>query len=197
MHRNSRLLFTKYAPPYFKDGMRVLEIAPDDFPSACRQAVTAGNLIWETLDIAAFVSKEYGARLTYLAENPYRYPIADGTFDLVLSANVIEHVPKPWLYVAELARVCKPGGHVITVNPTNWIFHQAPLDCWRIFPDGMRGLYESAGLATVLATYESVEPWYIPVLRTGRQLGRLATFRKPNFMMGEVLDTIAIGQKPV
>ena len=33
MHRNSRLLFTKYAPPYFKDGMRVLEIAPDDFPS--------------------------------------------------------------------------------------------------------------------------------------------------------------------
>ena len=59
------------------------------------------------------------------------------------------------------------------------------------------GALESAGLATVLATFESVEPWYIPVLRTGRQLGRLATYRKPNFMMGEVLDTIAIGQKPV
>ena len=61
----------------------------------------------------------------------------------------------------------------------------------------MRGLYESAGLETVLATFESVEPWYIPVLRTARQLGRLATFRRPNFLMGEVLDTISIGRKPI
>lgn len=197
MHRNSRLVFAKYAPGYFKDGMRVLEIAPDDFPSTCRRAVPAGDLAWETLDVAAFVAGDYGARLTHLAEHPYRYPTPDGWFDVVVSANVIEHVPQPWTIMTEWARVCKPGGAVITVNPTNWVYHQAPVDCWRIYPDGMRALHEAAGLVTELSTFECAEPWYIPPLRTARQLCRMATFRKPNFIMGEVLDTISIARKPL
>ena len=109
MHRNSRLIFAKYAPPYFREGMRVLEIAPDDFPSQCRQSLGVRNMTWETLDVGAFVSKDYGARLTYLAEDPYRYPVPDASFDIILNANVIEHVPKPWAIVAESAQRLQTG----------------------------------------------------------------------------------------
>jgi len=39
-------------------------------------------------------------------------PFRDGSFDLVLSHAVIEHVPDAPLYLRECARVLKPGGHI-------------------------------------------------------------------------------------
>lgn len=198
MHRNCRLLFEKYGPPYFKDGMRVLEVAPDGFPSTFRRAVASKDLTWDGLDVDQFVGGEYGSKLTYRAKDPYAYPIPDATYDAVVAANVLEHIPRPWVWVREVARVCRPGGLVITVNPTNYIHHPAPEwpDCWRVFPDGMRALYAEAGLETVLSTFEAVEPWYVPVLRTARQLARIATFRRPSFIMGPLYDTITVGRKP-
>ncbi len=49
-----------------------------------------------------------------------RLPFAAGAFDLVVSSNVLEHVPEPWTMVEELVRVCRPGGHV-WISWTNWL----------------------------------------------------------------------------
>ena len=39
-----------------------------------------------------------------------------GSFDLVVTSDILEHVRKPWLAFAEIKRVLKPGGrHVFTV----------------------------------------------------------------------------------
>lgn len=146
--------------------------------------------------MASFVDPAAAQTLTFAVEDPYRYPIGENEYDVVISGSVIEHVPKPWLWLPELARITRRGGHVITVNPVNWIFHQAPVDCWRIYPDGMKALCEQAGLEPVLSRFECAEPWYIPFLRTLRQFLRLATLRRPSFIIGEVLDTITIARKP-
>lgn len=42
---------------------------------------------------------------------------ADGTFDLAISCETIEHVPDPALAVRELARVLKPGGKLFLTTP--------------------------------------------------------------------------------
>ena len=46
-----------------------------------------------------------------------RLPFADGTFDVVFSKSVIEHLSEPLATMSELVRVLKPGGQLISLTP--------------------------------------------------------------------------------
>jgi SAM-dependent methyltransferase len=191
MHLNSQLLFRKYAPFYFRDYQRVLEVGPDGFPSTYQRLLGNPTLDWQTLDLTD------DPRLTYRAADEYTFPMPSGMFDVVVSGQVIEHVRKTWVWMQEVARVCKPGGYVITVNPVSWGYHEAPIDCWRIYPEGMRALYDEAGLSVSECVAESLEPWtqrfpkYLRLVRKVITGGEL-----PASGMPPVVDTITIGRKP-
>ena len=199
MHTNSKLLFARHSLDLFRPGMRVLEIGPDDFPSSYRSLVADCSITWDTLDCHGDV------RLTFAGTPEYTFPIPAGAYDIVLSGQVIEHVRKPWLWIRELARVCRIGGFVITINPVSWPYHEAPIDCWRAFPEGMRALYEDASLEVLLSSWESLEATqfrrHIPgrspecqprLLRTA--YGILGRF---GFPVERAYDTITIGRKSV
>lgn len=152
MHTNSRLLFEKYVRPILGPGMKVLEIGPDAFPSTFQELSRDVPLAcWDTLDI------NDNPLLTYRNSNEYRFEIQSDSYDFVLSGQVIEHVRRPWMWLPELARVVRPGGLVATIGPVSWTYHEAPVDCWRVYPEGMRALYEDAGLETILSRWESLE----------------------------------------
>lgn len=205
MHTNSKLLFKKYAKPHFKPGLRVLEIGPDKFPSTYKTFVGDDSLMWDTLDIYE------NQNLTYSASDEYNYPIPDNSYDIVLSGQVLEHVRKIWVLIKELARVCKVGGLVITINPVSYPYHASEVipDCYRIFPEGMKALYEEAGLRVIMSLFESLEypnyRNYLPCcsLDSRRSLeGRI--WRALNLSLGKVgwpveraYDTITIGEKPI
>jgi ubiquinone/menaquinone biosynthesis C-methylase UbiE len=142
-------MFEKYAKAYFKAGQRVLEVGPD-FPSTLRGVVNDHSIEWHTVDIFRHPD------LTYTAASEYSFPIADSTYDVVVAANVLEHVRKIWVWIRELSRVCQPGGHVITVNPVSWPYHAIPIDCWRAYPEGMRALYDEGGLKVILSEWEAL-----------------------------------------
>ena len=152
MHVNSTLLFEKYCKNLFAPNSLVLEIGPDKYPSTYNEIVGLGTINWQTLDIVP------NDNLTHLANSEYSFPIPDNTFDVVLSCQVIEHVRKPWIWIKELARVSKKGGYVIIINPVSWPYHSAPIDCWRIYPEGMHALYEEAGLHVGLSEMATLEP---------------------------------------
>jgi SAM-dependent methyltransferase len=180
--------------------MRVLEIGPDQRPSTYQRVVADPTITWETLDMdeGARWTLVSTAALTHRSTNEYIFPIADNAFDVVVSGQVIEHVRKIWRWVPELARVCKPGGLVITINPVSWEYHEAPVDCWRIYPEGMRALHADAGLTTELAVFESLEdrfgftPYYLM-----KQAAKMALGRRPFFLSSflPVVDTISVGRK--
>ncbi len=46
--------------------------------------------------------------------------LPDSSYDVVISSECIEHTPKPATAVAELLRVCKPGGHLIITCPNRF-----------------------------------------------------------------------------
>lgn len=153
MHKNSTALFQRYAASFFTPGARVLEIGPDRHPSTYRALLRGEFAAWDTLD--AFPRTD--VPLTYLADSEYSFPVPDDAYDIVFSAQVIEHVRKIWRWMPELARVCRPGGLVITINPVSWHYHESPVDCWRIYPEGMRALSDDAGLDVVLSEWGSLE----------------------------------------
>ncbi len=47
-------------------------------------------------------------------------PFADGSFDLVFSNEVIEHVRDDAAYAAEMARVTRAGGRILLFCPNRW-----------------------------------------------------------------------------
>jgi SAM-dependent methyltransferase len=47
-------------------------------------------------------------------------PFATGTFDVVFNHEVLEHVADDARVVAEMVRVCRAGGHVVTFCPNRW-----------------------------------------------------------------------------
>lgn len=81
-------------------------------------------------------------------------PFAPCTFDVVVSTEVLEHCPRPWRFVDELARVVRFGGHVLlTARGYDWRgcypVHEHPADYWRFSLGALRILAEDAGLAVV------------------------------------------------
>ena len=53
-------------------------------------------------------------------------PAQDASFDAILCAEVLEHVPDPTLALDEFARLLKPGGQLILTAPFASIVHLAP-----------------------------------------------------------------------
>jgi 2-polyprenyl-6-hydroxyphenyl methylase/3-demethylubiquinone-9 3-methyltransferase len=95
-----------------------------------------------------------------------RLPFADASFDAVVAADVLEHVPDLPVAAAELARVLRPGGSFLfdTINRTLWAWFTALVGAerlaglvprgthdWRLFirPAELDLLLRRAGLAAV------------------------------------------------
>ncbi len=55
-----------------------------------------------------------------------RIPEPDGAFDAVMCTEVLEHVPDAVAALRELARLVRPGGHLIVTAPFCSITHMAP-----------------------------------------------------------------------
>jgi SAM-dependent methyltransferase len=72
-------------------------------------------------------------------------PVADGAFDVVLCAQVLEHVDDPVAAVRELHRVTAAGGRVLLSTHGAMVYHPSPVDLWRWTHAGLERLFASAG----------------------------------------------------
>ena len=68
-------------------------------------------------------------------------PVADGSFDVVLCTQVLEHADDPAAAVRELARVVAPGGRVLASTHGTAVYHPAPNDYWRWTHTGLEQLF--------------------------------------------------------
>lgn len=71
-------------------------------------------------------------------------PFHEGTFDTVISTQVLEHVRQPEIVIPEMARVLKPDGILILSAPMTWPLHEEPYDYYRYTHHGLRHLLKEA-----------------------------------------------------
>ena len=137
MHSEGLAAMTELLSRYGQPGpVSALDVGAYDVNGTFRPLVESLGWTYTGLDQVA------GPNVDIVASDPYQYPIADGSFDVVLSGSTMEHVEAIWRWIPELVRVLRPGGMLAIV--THWQFpeHRYPVDCWRIMPDGMRYLFD-------------------------------------------------------
>lgn len=111
-------LFRDRILPHIKAGGIVLDLG-------------AGAGIVEQMDFRNFGARICGVDLDpRVANNPMldegrvadagRIPYDDGTFDVVFSDNVLEHLDQPLSVFREVSRVLKPGGVFLFKTPNKW-----------------------------------------------------------------------------
>jgi cyclopropane fatty-acyl-phospholipid synthase-like methyltransferase len=107
-------------------GRRVLEIGCGRGELACRLAMmTAGPRRLIAADFAESAvhlgQKRAAARsvshVSWLVASMQEIPMADASFDTIISCETIEHVPEPRQAVEELKRVLTPGGRLFLTTP--------------------------------------------------------------------------------
>jgi len=130
--------------------LRIAEIGSQDVNGSLRSIFADHEYIG--FDIEA------GPGVDVVLFSPEAIAAAADSFDVALSANCLEHTRRPWLVVKEMARIIRPGGLVFLLMPmpNAHRYHAHPIDCWRCYTEGMRGLLENAGLE-VLDLYEAAD----------------------------------------
>lgn len=97
-----------------------------------------------------------GPNVDLVMKQPYRIPARSNSFDVVMSNQVFEHIPFPWVSFLEACRVVKPGGLIFLVAPSRGQRHGA-VDSWRYYPDSMLALAAYARMDLV-ETYVDLPP---------------------------------------
>lgn len=89
---------------------RVLDIGSRDLNGSLRD-VCPPDIAYVGIDI------ERGKGGDMVLDDPYRYPFADGVFDMIVSTSCFEHDPMFWLTFLEILRVTWNDG-IIYSNAT-------------------------------------------------------------------------------
>jgi len=94
-------------------------------------------------------------------KDPYKWDmISDNTYDYVISVATFEHIEFPWLTMLEMVRVAKPNGIIYILVPSTGDLHPNTLDCWRMFPDGIRALAKLGKVKVLDVIYDQTEAWH-------------------------------------
>jgi hypothetical protein len=171
---------------------RVIEIgsgygSPGDPPY--RKIFTDLGWAYQGLDVVA------GPNVDIVAEDPFMWPIANESFDAIISGQMLDHNAMFWLSFLEMGRVLSRGGIMVHIAPSRGYEHRAPSDCWRIYRDGMEAIARWTGLRCIEATtdWSAADSAY---LKSKRPKVYDAIPRKGQFAEGGWGDTVGVFVKP-
>jgi SAM-dependent methyltransferase len=134
----------RHAFELFRRGARVIALDRDAGEVASVNAMFAA--------MAEAGEAPAGASAVAVRGDAYELPFPDGSFDRIVAAEVLEHLPDDRRAFAELRRVLRPGG-LIAVTVPRWFPERV---CWALSD-----------------AYHQVEGGHVRVYRRGQVLARL------------------------
>lgn len=136
----------KYLQTRRKESLVILDLGSQDFNGSYRSLFAQAPWRYVGVDMAA------GANVDVVLKTPYRWrEIRAESADVIVSGQTFEHTEFFWLSMREMARALKVGGLLCVIAPSAGDEHRYPVDCWRVYPDGLRAAARYAGLETIEA----------------------------------------------
>jgi len=99
--------------------------------------------------------------------------IDDASYDVVLCAEVLEHLHTPAKAIAEMRRILKPGGVLILTTRFIFPLHDAPHDYYRYTKYGLRHLLKDFQMIELKEEASTVETLAVLYQRLGFQCDTL------------------------
>lgn len=148
---------------------RVLDVGCGDggVASAIAQLQNGRVVGIDIAEVAVQATRQRGLEAYRLDIDRQELPFADGTFDLVYMAEVIEHLVRPDRAIAEIKRVLQPGGHLILTTP-----NLACLPNRLLLLLGVQPIYSEVSEEVVLGRWLSV------LGQRGRPVGHLRLYTR-------------------
>jgi SAM-dependent methyltransferase len=137
----------KYLEPRSNEALVIVDLGSQDINGSYRPLVSHKSWRYVGVDMAAGPNVD-----VVLADPYYWHELAPGTADVVISGQTFEHTEFFWLTMQQIARALKPGGLCCIIAPSSGPEHRFPVDCWRVYPDGLRAVARYAGLEVIEAT---------------------------------------------
>jgi len=124
--------------------------------------------------------------VTFMAGNVYEIPLQEEYFDVVVSQEVIAHVPDQSEYLARAARTLKPGGYLIVTTPNLFVHDRT---AWAPRPPGHieKWLCRKALKRLLRPRFRALRTTTaVPIGHRG--ILRLVNSTKLNFLLGTLLS---------
>jgi len=126
----------------------------------------------------------------------------DGSFDVVIASEILEHVPNPQVMIREVARIVRPGGLFWATTPNaegvsarllgiEWSIVSPPEHLHLFSEDGLRGLLLSEGFGSCVVRTEGMNP--IELLSKLRQRARAPREDNNGQRPGAEIDRVGKG----
>lgn len=178
MHRSSFVAVEDFVERHLAsrraEPLRILDLGSQDINGSFRP-------IFDRVRAWTYVGADVapGKNVDLVLQTPYDWrELAAESFDVVVSGQALEHVEFFWLTAMQMSRVLRPGGSLCLIVPSRGAEHRYPVDCWRMYRDGMTALARWTRL-TVLEAHT-------------------ARFSKGHADMSEEwADSVLIAQKPI
>jgi 2-polyprenyl-3-methyl-5-hydroxy-6-metoxy-1,4-benzoquinol methylase len=104
----------------YKEGMRVVDLGCGSgvFMQYLTQAgVRSVDLVgYEYSEELARIGKTRGLQIE-VADFEQGVPVRESSVDMVYAAEILEHLRDPDFFIEEIARILKPGGHLVLTTP--------------------------------------------------------------------------------
>jgi SAM-dependent methyltransferase len=136
----------KYLEPRRAEALQIFDVGSQDINGSYRPLFDRPPWRYTGVDMTA------GKNVDLVLRDPYHWgEVAAGSVDVIVSGQTFEHTEFFWLSLEEMARALKTGGLLCLIAPSAGDEHRYPVDCWRVYPDGLRAIALYAGLETLEA----------------------------------------------
>jgi len=126
------------------EALTILDLGSQDINGSYRELFVEPRWRYIGLDMAA------GKNVDLVLRDPYDWQeIAPDSADVIISGQTFEHTEFFWITMQQIARALKPNGLCCILAPSSGPEHQYPVDCWRVYPDGLRAVARYACLGVV------------------------------------------------